>query len=130
VIRRLLILVGASLLFWVPAAYLVERLGGGEDTWTLSGTALALCLVPGLATLAWGSRAFRESAPEQLTMVLGSTGLRLFGVLVVAVLLYQGVPPYRGQDAFLVWLLAFYLFTLALEMTLLLAGRPRSDQPA
>jgi hypothetical protein len=130
VIRRLSLLVAGSLLFWVLAAVPVNYLGGGDVTWRFSGTALLLCLVPGLITLAWASRADGQDAGQQLTALLGATGVRLFGVLLVALYLYLDVPPYRGQDGFLVWLIVCYLFTLALEMTLLLKGRPRPDSPA
>lgn len=129
-IRRLLLLIAGSLLFWVLACVPVERLGGGADTWVYSGTALLLCLVPAAITLAWASRAPAQDAGQQLTILLGATGVRLFGVLLLALLLYLSVPPYRGQDGFLIWLIVCYLFTLALEMTLLLKGRPRPDSSA
>jgi len=120
VTRRLILLAA------VPA----KHLGGAELAWVFSGTALLLCLVPGLITIAWAGIALRQDPAQQLTMILGATGVRMFGVLLIALLLYQNVPPYQGQDGFLLWLVVCYLFTLTLELTLLLTGRPRSDSPA
>jgi hypothetical protein len=37
---------------------------------------------------------------------------------------------FRIESGFLIWLIVFYLFTLALEMYLLLQDRPRIDNPA
>ena len=44
----------------------------------------------------------------------------------VALVLVFSVPLF-AQGRFLIWLLVFYFFTLALELTLLLRGRPSSD---
>ncbi len=129
-IRRLLILIAGSLVFWVLAAVPVKFLTGDDLAWLHSGTALLLCLVPGALTLAWACRAQHSDAAQQLTVLLGATGIRLFAVSLVALWLYSAVPPYRQQDGFLVWLIVCYLFTLALEMTLLVRGRSRPDSPA
>jgi len=56
-------------------------------------------------------------------MVLGGTGVRVFGVLLAGFALFQGVPYFRQYPGFWTWLLVSYLFTLALEMALLLVGR-------
>jgi len=65
----------------VLAAVPVKYLGGGDATWAHSGTALLLCLVPGVITLLWASRTEKRMPPGQLTMLLGATSVRLFGVL-------------------------------------------------
>ena len=57
--------------------------------------------------------------------VMGGTGVRLFVTLLAAWLLTQSVPFFR-DGSFWNWLLGAYLVTLALEITLLLAGRPAS----
>jgi threonine/homoserine/homoserine lactone efflux protein len=90
-------------------------------------TALALCLAPAVVTLLWGERALRQSADKQLLMVMGGTGVRMAFVLLAGWALYQYVPYYQQQPSFLIWLAVGYLFTLALDMTLLLAGRPDED---
>jgi len=127
---RLLTLAAGCSAFWVLTAIPVRYWTGGEWTLVYSGTAMLLCLLPGLATLAWAASAFRGAPDQQLTMVLGATGARMFGVLLIALLLYQNVPLFRIEGGFLVWLMVFYLFTLALEMYLLLQGRPNPDSPA
>ncbi|MFO0881740.1 MAG: hypothetical protein U0840_30960 [Gemmataceae bacterium] len=120
------LLLGAAL-FWGLVAIPAKWILGGELTYVYSGTALLLCLVPAALTLLWAEFAFRGD-PQSLPMVvLGSTGVRLFGVLVVAYLIYQNVPLFRQENGFLYWLVVCYLFTLALEMYLLLSNRTRRE---
>jgi hypothetical protein len=52
---------------------------------------------------------------------LGGTGVRMFFVLAGALLLYFLVPYFQNQKTFWMWVLISYLFTLALEMTLILS---------
>lgn len=121
------LLFGAGI-FWGLIAIPVRYLLGGELTYVYSGTALGLCLIPGIATLLWANWAARQD-PEQFPItVLGATGVRLFGVLIVAFLLIQNVPLYRQEEGFLYWLVVCYSFTLALEMYLLLSNRTRQDR--
>ena len=129
-IQRLSILVLGSLAFWVLTAVPAKHLLQIEHAWLYSGTALALCLLPAALTLAWLSWAARRDPAQQATWALGATGVRLFGVLIAALLLRLQVPVYAEHDSFLFWLIVFYLFTLALEMTLLLRGRARPGSPA
>jgi len=123
--RRLLLLLAGCAAFWVLTALPARHLGGGDLALVYSATALALCLVPGILTILWASFALRGDGHEQLTMVLGATGLRLFGVALAGYVLFMQVPLFREQDGFLVWLVVCYVFTLGLEMTLLLANRPK-----
>jgi hypothetical protein len=112
-------LIAGTLLFWVLAAVPVHLLGGGDLTWVHSGTAVLLCLVPAAATLVWAGWSAGQD-PQQMTLtVLGSSGVRMFAVLFIALLLYSQAPWFRGQDGFLFWLLAVYLFVLAVEIVLL-----------
>lgn len=122
--RRLLCLLTGSLVFWLLVVLPARRLGGGNLAVLHSGTALAVCLLPGLATLAWAQWAWRRSPEQQLAAVMGGTGLRMAFILAVGWTLYQWVPYYQEQLAFWVWLLVFYLFTLALDLTLLLTNSP------
>jgi hypothetical protein len=122
VIRRLLLLLAGSLAFWLLAALPARLLGGGDTALTWSGTALLLCLLPAAATLAWAHRALEGTPEQQLAVVLGGSGLRLFFVLGTAFLLYEMVPHYQATG-FWVWLLVCYLFTLALDLGLMLSGR-------
>jgi hypothetical protein len=120
----LLLLFGAAGAFWLLAGLPARLLGGGDAALVYSGTALLLCLVPAALTLAWAGRALQGTPDQQLALVLGGTGLRLFLVLGAAWLLYEFVPYYREHAGFWVWLLVCYLFTLALDLALMLAGRP------
>ena len=130
-IRRLLFLVGGSAAFWLLVGLPARHLGGGDAAMVFLGTGLLLSLAPGIATLIWGARALRRSADQQLILVMGGTGLRMAFVLLAGWTLFRYVPYYQRQASFLIWLVVSYLFTLALDLTLLLAGRPdREPQTA
>ncbi|MBI1917906.1 MAG: hypothetical protein HYS12_24695 [Planctomycetes bacterium] len=126
--RRVLFLVGGSLLFWLlaslPFRILADDRDAGDAAVVYAGTAILLCLLPTSLTLLWSSYALKQAPEQQLTAVLGGTGLRVFGVLLMGFALFQWVPYFRKYPGFWTWLLVSYLVTLALEMTLLLAGRP------
>ncbi len=120
-IGRLLLLIGGSMAFWLVAALPVRLLGGGDAALVDSATALLLCLLPGVGTLAWAEWA-RRHAPGQIPVaVLGGTVARMVFVLGVGLLVYFAVPFYR-HAGYWVWLLIAYLFTLALEIGLFLSG--------
>ena len=123
-IRRLMFLVGGCAAFWLLVGLPARHLGGGDPAVVFVGTGLLLCLLPAAATLVWGERALRQSPDRQLILVLGGTGVRMAFVLLAGWTLYRWVPYYHQQSGFLIWLLVCYLFTLALDVTLLLAGRP------
>ena len=122
IVRVMLFTISCTVLWaltGVPARYMLDE----ELTLIHSGTAMLLCMVPGIIILAWADWAFRHDNEQQLLMILGGTGLRLFGVLAVAMLLYFNVPPFRAALGFLVWLVVYYLFTLTMELLLLLQAR-------
>jgi hypothetical protein len=123
--QRVLILFAGCAAFLVLTAIPAKHFGGDNLTYVYSGTAMLLCLIPGIFTLLWAGRA-ESSNPQQMPIVLlAATGVRMFGVLIAGFLLTQLVPLYHDRENFLIWLLVCYLFTLALEMTLLLKGRSR-----
>jgi hypothetical protein len=124
-VRRVLILVGGSLTFWVLTAIPVKHLGGGDLALLHSATAMLLCLAPGVLTMLWLNWSSNKDPQQLVLAALGSTGVRLFGVALAGLLLVQTVPIYRDQEGFLIWLLVSYLFTLALEMVLILKAAPR-----
>jgi hypothetical protein len=130
--RRIGLLIGGTLAFW-GLAVLACRIFGGPEGWSdtvlvYSGVACALCLVPTTLTLAWASHALRQAPEQQLVMVMGGTGIRLFGVLLGALVLFNleigGEHYFQKGQGFWTWVLLFYLVTLALEMTLMIVGRP------
>jgi hypothetical protein len=121
-------MLGGTLLCWGAVAYPAYLLGG-ESAVVFSAAAAGLCLVPALATLAWAEGVYRQSPEQYLLMVLGGTGVRLFAVLGGAVALNRALT-YFQRPGFLPWVGLFYLLTLALEMTLMLAGRTKTVAPA
>jgi hypothetical protein len=122
--RRVLWLIAGSLAFWLLLALPARMLGGGDKAIIFSGTALLLCLAPAVGTLIWTAWGLQAHPEQQLTMILGGTGLRVFLVLGSGLLISKCVPYYEEQTSFWIWLLILYLFTLALEMGLLLNVRP------
>jgi hypothetical protein len=121
--RQAIILVAGCGAAWILAA-IPARLLAGDQAAVYAGVACALCLVPALATLLWAGLAFRGSPESQLAAVLGGTGLRLF-VVLAATWLVSTLDDFQEGPGFLWWVLAFYLLTLALELTVLLASRQR-----
>ena len=119
-IRRLGILVVATLALWVATVYPAYRLGG-PDLAVQGTVAMLLCLIPAAATLAWGLRAQTRPPEAQLAAMLGGTGVRMAVVLGAGYLLYTWVPELHALE-FWAWLVVYYLATLALEVRLLLAG--------
>jgi hypothetical protein len=122
----LLFLVGGCAAFWLLVGLPARHLGGGDAAMIFLGTALLLCLAPAILTLVWGERTLRQSADKQLILVVGGTGMRMAFVLLAGWMLYIWAPYYQRQSGFLVWLVVGYFFTLALDVTLLLAGRPEA----
>jgi hypothetical protein len=125
--RRLGLLVAGSLTLWLLVAY-PARLLWGDSAAVYSAVALVLCLVPTALTLAWSTWAMSQAPEQQLVSVLGGSGVRMFAVLGTAWAL-SSAQPFFQQQSFWVWILAFYLVTLALEMVLLLAGRSVTANP-
>jgi hypothetical protein len=116
------ILVLALLAFWLLTAFPVARFTGDLSQILLSGVAAGLCLVPTALTLVWGRWALRQPPQQQLTMVLGGTGVRMAVVLVAAFALSS--QPVFQQQSFWIWLVVAYVYSLGVEMVLLLTGRP------
>lgn len=114
--KNLLILTGLPLLLWAALLY-PGWLLLGDDALLHSGVALALCLVPALATMAFSQRK-GLSAEGRMLAGLGSSGIRMGFVLGVGFLLFRQLPD-RFPLAFLYWLLIFYLTVLGLEVGLL-----------
>jgi hypothetical protein len=123
VIRRLLLLILGAAAFWLLLGLPARALGGGDRALIFTGTAVLLCLPPMAATLAWAAWAQNKSPQDQLTMVIGGTGVRMLFVLTGALVLALAVPYYQGQVTFWVWLIVVYLAALALDVGLMLAGR-------
>lgn len=128
--RRLLYFVGGSISFWVLVAIPARRLWGDTSA-VYAATALLLCLVPTTLTLAWAAWAQHKTPEQQMTIVLGGTAVRLFAVGVGALVLHRTFEFFRQETTpgFWTWILVFYLFTLALETTLLVVGKGETATP-
>jgi hypothetical protein len=118
--RALLLLLTATAALWAVLA-LAARPFLGDDAVLCSAAAVAACLPPAALTLAlsWGARGKAPSL--QGALALAGSGVRTVGALGVAGLLYLCVPSLH-QPQLWGWVAVFYLFTLALEVRLLLAG--------
>jgi hypothetical protein len=127
VIKGLLWLVGGTALFAAlvtyPVRLLAERQQWERPELTLlwSATAALLCLVPTALTLAWTRRASAAPPEQQLLAVMGGTGLRLGFVIAAGLILFLSFPEFAYQR-FWVLVIIYYLFTLALEMVLIVRG--------
>ncbi len=90
---------------------------------------LLLCLIPTTLTFLWSVWGLKQTPDQQLAAVLGSTGLRLFFVLGLGLLLGTTVSYLREhQLTFWLFVLFYYLTTLALEMVLLVRLQTQRQQ--
>ncbi len=145
--RALQFLVGGTLLFGAAVSYPAYRLGG-EVSLATAALAGLLCLLPTSATLLWAGWALDQSPTRQLAMLLGGTGLRMAVVLGAGLALspfYPGVVIHGLQivlgaswepsrlatiTTLWLWLLVFYLVTLALEVAILVARNSKAFSDA
>jgi hypothetical protein len=119
----LFLLLGGTVGFWLLVFYPARLLWGDEAVF-FSAAAGLLCLVPTAATLVWSHRALHGGSPnQQLAAILGGTGVRMAFVIGLGLILFHGVPELH-HPGFLVWVVVFYLWTLALEMSVLLTRLP------
>jgi hypothetical protein len=127
-VRRLGEMIGLSLFVWVVAAYPAYRLGG-ETALIYSAVAFGICLVPAVATFLLARLSFGGSREERLMLPMLGTGLRMFVVLGVVLVLHLETEYFR-PTSFAIWVLGFYLFTLALEVVLLVQEQAAMDKAA
>jgi hypothetical protein len=123
--KRLLILIAGVAAFWLLLALPARHLGGGDDAVIQAGFAALLCLVPAVVVLIWADWAFRQTPEQRLYAVLGGGAIRMFFVLGAAFTCVEVIGWFRGPGGFWIWIGVFYLFTLALEIALLLAAVPK-----
>jgi hypothetical protein len=123
VIRRVILLAAGCFASWVLLAYPAYRLGTVRAL-TDSAIAAGICLLPGALTLVVGYFTFSGKPKDRLWIVLGGTGVRMGMVLGVGLIL-SWLNPHFQQINFWAWVLVFYLFTLTLEMVLLLSAKPK-----
>ena len=122
-------LTGVCLAAWAAAAYPAFLLRG-ETGLVHSGVAALACLVPAALTL-FLARLATWSPEQRLMLILGGSGIRMLVVLGV-VLALNWTTTYFQPLGFVLWVLAFYLLTLVLEVVLLVQEQSalhRADQP-
>jgi hypothetical protein len=129
VIWRLLFFLAAASGVGLAAVILGRQVWG--DTVACAGLiALVVCVLPAALTLLLSERALAWPPEFQVTAILGSTAIRIFAVGFLAFGLYQRFELLRGDSGFWTWILAFYLLTLALEVTTLMWAHAVRNPPA
>jgi hypothetical protein len=121
VTKKILNLVVGTLGFAVLVAFISSYLWPEMPIPLFSLVASCLCLVPTLVTLVWASWPGNRLPEHQMLMILGGTAVRMTLVFGVGLLLYYTVPAFERMSFWIV-ILVFYLFTLGLEIALLLSG--------
>ncbi len=125
--KGLLGLIGGTVAFWGLASYGAHLLWPDDPTLMWSTTAAFLCLLPTALTLVWTRWAYRGQPEQQLLAVFGGTALRMVVVIAAGLILFLGVKGFEYQR-FWLFVVVYYLFTLALEMVLVVRGT--SAEPA
>lgn len=116
--------------FRLVVASLVFALMLAGPAWLVAGSkgligllaATVLCTLPGCLVVAFKGLV----GDSQATLVLATGGLRMFFVLLGALMARFVVEGY-GLKEFFVWLILFYLFTLALETKSLLSVKSETE---
>jgi hypothetical protein len=127
-VQRLGQMIGISLAVWVMAAYPAYRVGG-EMVFVHSAVAAGICLVPAVGTFLLARLSFGGTREQRLLFTMLGTGLRMFVVLAVVMLLHLGTEYFR-PTGFVLWVLGFYLLTLGLEVVLLVQEQAALDRAA
>ncbi len=123
--HRLGILVIGTLAVWAVVV-IPARAYWGDQAFIYSAVAAVLCLVPNIGTLLWADRVTNQGAEQQLLLMVGGTLARMVVALGGGLALHLLVP-YFEHMSFWVWLLVFYLLTLALDVFLVVTAKPAAD---
>jgi hypothetical protein len=119
---RMLTFLAGAVGFWtlvvLPASWWRDG-----NTIILGAVAAGICLIPALATLAWALWAASRSPMHRLVAGLLGMMVRMGMVLGCGLACFLLLPGFR-TPAFWIWLLVFYVFTLALEMVLVFGMGP------
>jgi hypothetical protein len=125
--RNLGLLSAATLAFWLATAYPAYLLGE-EPGLVFTAVAALLCLVPAAATLIWCHRALKSTPEQQLLAVMGGMAVRMVFVIGAGMALFL-LAPYFHRRSFWLWMIAFYLFTLSVEIGLIVARQSAGQRP-
>jgi hypothetical protein len=118
--RRLSLLVAGCLAFWAVVVFPIRLVD--ETAFVFSGVACLLCLLPTVVTFIWCHKSLQGTSEQRLLAVLGGSGVRMLFVIGAGMALFHLLPAFHYQR-FWLWIIVFYLFTLTLEMVLLLTGQ-------
>lgn len=127
-IGRLGVLLIGTLLFWLLVSYPAWRLLG-ETHLAYSAVSLGLCVVPAALTLLLDRLAAGGGPEAQLGAVVAGMLLRM-AVVLGGGLALSSLLPYFQEQAFWLWVVVFYLYTLTLEMVLIVRARSALERPA
>jgi hypothetical protein len=119
--RQLGMLLGSMAVLWLLLA-LPARWIWGDVVLLHSVVALSVCALPAAASLVWANAGIKRSPDMLMFQVLGSTGLRMAFVLGVGLALYLGLPDHFSEG-FWVWVLVFYMFSLFVEVCLVVRAK-------
>jgi hypothetical protein len=90
-----------------------------------SAVAATLCLLAASIIFVWSHWTYIERPERRPFILLAGSGIRMGMVMSAGIILALLNPGFQ-EASFWVSVLVFYLFTLALEMVLLMAGWPRT----
>jgi hypothetical protein len=111
-------LVGGTVAFWGLVTYPARLLWPDTPTFAWSTAAAVICLVPTALTLVWTRLSFAGRPEQQLLAVFGGTAVRMAIVIALGLVLFLSIPEFEYQR-FWIFVVVYYLFTLALEMVLI-----------
>ena len=113
-IGRAVTIILVTLAAWLAAVLVTPALELAAP-YVVSVSALVVCLLPALATLLLAEKARLWPPHIQVAVLLGGTGIRIFVVASVAIVLTRSVAVLQADTGFIGWVIGFYLVTLAAE---------------
>lgn len=124
--KGLLGLVVGTVAFWGLVTYPARLLWPDDPTFAWSTAAAAICLVPSALTLAWTRWAYASQPEQQLLAVFGGTAVRMVVVIAAGMILFLSIKTFAYQR-FWIFIVVYYLFTLALEMVIIVRSTAASQ---
>ncbi len=117
-IKALLALAAGTLALWLLLTFPAHLLWPDDAIFAWSTAAAAICWGPTALTLAWTHWAYAGRPEQQVLAVFGGTAVRMAFVIVAGLILFYSLESFQYQR-FWIFLVVYYLFTLALEMILI-----------
>jgi hypothetical protein len=120
-IKGLLGLAVGTAALWVLLTVPARLLWPEDAILSWSTAAALICLGPTAVTLAWTHWAYAGKPEQQVLAVFGGTAVRMVVVIAVGLILFYSLESFQYQR-FWIFVVVYYLFTLALEMILIVRG--------